>query len=254
MRGLVHMDSRSGSRFQNIMLRRFLGQNPVEELANRPIISISSLELLMTEGNFWEDILTREVSLENLIWLHSRGFPFDSLSPWIPMERLSVLNVEGRSLKRLWGDDNFEAPLQLRQLVIRAALLEFPKSIGQLKYLEKIAVGYAVVDGVPRPLKTLPDEFCDLQCLQHLEIIDYSEMVSLPESFGNLKNLRHLQLDHCSKLRALPNSCGKLIRLKHLSLYSCASLTMSSEALGNITTLEVIDLTNCHSIEELPRK
>lgn len=170
------------------------------------------------------------------------------------MERLSVLNVEGRSLKRLWGDDNFEAPLQLRQLVIRAALLEFPKSIGQLKYLEKIAVGYAVVDGVPRPLKTLPDEFCDLQCLQHLKIIDYSEMVSLPESFGNLKNLRHLQLDHCSKLRALPNSCGKLIRLKHLSLSGCSSLTMSSEALGNITTLEYIDMSHCRRIEELPRQ
>jgi Leucine-rich repeat (LRR) protein len=113
-----------------------------------------------------------------------------------------------------------QAPLQLRQLKIMARVLKFPKSIGQLKYLEKIIVrplecsveensfGERVTHKVP--LKTLPDEFCHLQCLEHLQLVYYSEMESVPESFGNLKNLQHLDLSGCSKLRTLPNSFGNL--------------------------------------------
>jgi len=141
----------------------------------------------------------------------------------------------------------------LTQLKITAPLLKFPKSIGQLKYLEKIVLGPPEsTTTVKVLLETLPDEFCHLQCLEHLELRNCSEMLSLPESFGNLKNLQHLDLSFCSKLQRLPNSFGNLIHLKHLRLINCTSLTMSSETLGNIKTLEFIDMRSATKIEVLP--
>jgi Leucine-rich repeat (LRR) protein len=224
------------------------------QLGNRSI-RMSKLELLITRGDCLKDILKRVEPPVYLIWLHCHGFPSDLLPRCIPMKRLRVLDVQGYKLKRLWLDS--QVPLQLTQLKITAPLLKFPKSIGQLKYLEKIVVQgnpyTAEIFGRQKvPLKSLPDEFCDLQCLKHLELNRCSEMKSLPESFGKLKKLEHLDFSGCSNLQTLPNSFGKLIQLKRLCLSSCSSLTMSSETLGKITTLEVIDIAYCKNIEELP--
>jgi hypothetical protein len=69
---------------------------------------MSRLELLKTVGDCLEDILRTVQSPEYLIWLHCHGFPYASLPRWIPMERLTVLDVQGEKLGRLWGERNFQ--------------------------------------------------------------------------------------------------------------------------------------------------
>jgi len=143
-----------------------------------------------------------------------------------------------------------QAPLQLRQLIIHAPLFSnFPKFIGQLKYLEKIDIyGYRGV-----ALKSLPEEFGDLRSLKVLYLRDCLGMKSLPESFGKLTNLQDISLLG-SSLQMLPNSFGKLTRLKRLELHNCFDLTISSVTIGNITTLEYLNTLDCRNVGELPRQ
>lgn len=102
VRGIKCIERRPlvGSRRGNRKRRRSSDQNPVE-LGNRSI-SISRLELLRTEGDCLKDILNRVQSPEHLIWLSCYCFPYASLPGWIPMERLTVLQLQGNKLKSLW--------------------------------------------------------------------------------------------------------------------------------------------------------
>lgn len=161
------------------------------------------------------------------------------------MESLRVLEVAEAKLKLLWQHES-QAPLQLRELKIWApSFSNFPRSIGQLKQLEKITIFQALI-------KTVPEEFCDLRSLKYLELIKCSKMMSLPDSFGNLTNLHYIDLSGALSLQLLPKSFGNLTRLEHLGLRDCSSLTFSNETFGNITTLEHIDISGCGSVTELP--
>jgi hypothetical protein len=84
-----------------------------------------------------------------------------------------------------------QAPLQLRELYIAASRLQkIPESIGQLKHLEKIVLRG---DDIRMALETLPEEFCQLPSLKHLEL-NCPYLKSLPDSFGNLTSLQHVKL------------------------------------------------------------
>ena len=104
-----------------------------------------------------------------------------------------------------------QVPLELRELTIYSPLLKFPKSIGQLKHIEKIVVQRS-------DLKSLPEEFCQLRLLKYLDISESKLLQMLPDAFGNL------------------------IHLKHLDLGLCSSLALSEETFANITTLEYLNL------------
>lgn len=145
----------------------------------------------------------------------------------------------------LWQSE--KAPLDLRGLTIAAPLSHFPKSIGQLQYLEKIVVKSE--DGVP--LKALPEEFCNLRSLKYLELRWCKRMISLPESFGKLTNLQHIDLLGAFTLQSLPYSFRNLTRLKHLNLSLCMSLKMSSGILGSGCPVEYLSLEYCDNVEEL---
>ena len=138
-----------------------------------------------------------------------------------------------------------QVPLQLRELNISAPLSSIPKTIGQLKLLEKIVIFHAL-------LKSLPDEFCNLRSLKFLELRDCSRMMLLPESFGKLTNLEHIALTNASSLQMLPHTFGHLSQLKHLCLWGCTNLTFSKGTLGNITTLEYLELSSCKKVKEFP--
>eukprot|EP00253_Pinus_taeda_P026693 PITA_26693 len=76
----------------------------------------------------------------NLLWFRWLNCRSSSLPPYIPMEKLRVLEVEGYKLETLWQED-LQTPLRLRELRISVDILEkIPKSIGQLKHLELMVV------------------------------------------------------------------------------------------------------------------
>jgi len=218
---------------------------------NSPTCGILNLRLIATEDGYLKLILKRARS-PHLLWLRWYKCPYSCLPSWIPMENLRVLEVAGLKLKLLWERES-QVPLQLRELNISAPLSSIPKTIGQLKLLEKIVIFHAL-------LKSLPDEFCNLRSLKFLELRDCSRMMLLPESFGKLTNLQHINLSYASALQTLPLSFGKLIRLKHLDLTNCGNLTISNGNitrldyldLSNITTLEYMNLSGCKKVNELP--
>eukprot|EP00253_Pinus_taeda_P008855 PITA_08855 len=208
---------------------------------------ILNLEFVATEDRCLERILEKARS-PNLRWLRWLNCPYSSLPPWIPMEKLRVLDVAGFKLETLWQEES-EAPLQLRELRVWAdsSFSKFPKSIGQLKYLEKITIS-----GAPKMLKSLPEEFCELHCLKYLDLGNFKKITSLPDSFGRLTRLQHINLHDAESLRRLPESFGNLTQLKSLELRGCSILAFSGTTLGNITTLEYLNISYCHNVTELP--
>ncbi|XP_059067801.1 disease resistance protein RPV1-like [Cryptomeria japonica] len=145
-----------------------------------------------------------------------------------------------------------QAPVQLRELLISECshFQRFPESIGCLRQLKKIAMrGRSEFWG----LRSLPDEFCLLQSLEHLELNHCGELSLLPNNFGNLRSLRHLDLSNCKKLRMLPVSFKELTLLQQLNLEACSNLILESDILENMTGLEYLKLSGCERLEELPR-
>eukprot|EP00253_Pinus_taeda_P020364 PITA_20364 len=157
------------------------------------------LRILASEDYYVEAIL-RRVRSPHLIWLRWYKCPYSSLPSWVPLGNLRVLEVRGSRLKTLWQQES-QPPLQLRELNIYSPVSDFPKSIGQLKYLEKIVVDY---DGTVQ-LKTLREEFCDMPSLTYLVLRHFTRMRSLPDSLGKLTNLQHIDLSYATSLEMLPD-------------------------------------------------
>lgn len=82
-----------------------------------------------------------------------------------------------------------QAPVQLREFIISEcySLRRFPNSKGCLNELKKILI-------IGSKIESLPEEFCRLQLLEHLELRSCGMLSSLPSSFGDLANLRYVDL------------------------------------------------------------
>lgn len=254
-------------------------QLPVRGIKNlkecsRSVADMSTLQLLSVEGSCVESIFNFAQSAQ-LIWLCWYNCPYPSLPTWIPTRNLRVLKIKGDELETLWHDES-QAPMQLRELDIAATqLLKIPKSIGQLRHLEKIVLKPGSFSEML--LESLPEEFCDLESLKHLELrhcsrlrflpdsfskltnlehIDLSKsfhLQMLPYSFGDLRNLQRVFLNECHELQGLPDSFGHLTKLQHIDLFDCFNLKMLPEFFGNLTNLQHIDLSNCSNLQILSK-
>lgn len=286
------------------MVQRNFGESFAESAQSKKrYVDMSRLQLLRANGDCLRNI-SNVLTYSDLLWLCWNDYPYPSLPSWIPIKNLRVLELPNDGcqvqelddssavlsscqLETLWEREN-EAPLQLRELLIGHSLLQFPKSIGKLKHLEKIVANY---------VETLHEEFFNLRSLKHLRVHTHMELLSeslgnltnlqyldlsgssylqklpdsfgnltnlhylnlsgsyfqmLPHSFGNLTNLRYLDLSQNFNLQTLPPSFRNLVQLKHLCLKDCSRLMLSGETFGNITTLESLDLQCCGDMEELP--
>eukprot|EP00253_Pinus_taeda_P016799 PITA_16799 len=167
---------------------------------------------------------------------------------------LRFLHIEGGNLETLWHLES-QAPRELRELYIAGSRLpKIPQSIGQLRRLEKVVLrsekdimSFETIVS----FETLPDEFCQLQSLKHLELHEKG-LKALPESFGDLSSLQHLNLAGCTYLEKLPDSCGNLTKLQHIDLSSCMILRRLPDSFGNLTNLQHINLCDCKKLETLP--
>ncbi|GLJ38788.1 hypothetical protein SUGI_0790730 [Cryptomeria japonica] len=189
-----------------------------------------------------------------LLWLRWSNMPETALPSWLMLKNLRVLELPHYGhFKELWNDT--DPPLELRELNIENALsfLKFPGSIGCLKHLKKISVAEPMRDIL---MDSLPEGFCLLESLEHLQLSGFDELTSLPREFGLLTNLRHLDLSDCRKLRMLPDSFKQLINLQYINLRVCKELTLTSEnnyILENMTKLETLNFSGCKKVENLPR-
>lgn len=213
-----------------------------------PKIPTKMLKIVDTEDTLLERVCGT-TDFGEIAWVRWNKYPYTSLPSWILAQKLRVLQVFGGKLETLWRDDS-QVPKQLRQLEIHAPICNIPKSIGQLRYLERLVLVSSLEE--PISLQELPVEFCSLKLLKALVLTKCSKIKSLPERFGNLTNLEHINLSGCRKLERFPGSFGKLTRLKHLDLSGCWKLTISNITLEYITRLEYLNLSDCEQIQVLP--
>ncbi|KAF8017577.1 hypothetical protein BT93_H2685 [Corymbia citriodora subsp. variegata] len=86
---------------------------------------------------------------------------------------------------------------------------ELPKSIGDLKRLEKMNLGYTRI-------KELPNSIGGLKSLLDLDL-QWTDITTLPASIGHLKRLERLFMVY-SKIRELHDSIGDLKRLEYTEI------------------------------------
>ncbi|KAH9288589.1 hypothetical protein KI387_032706, partial [Taxus chinensis] len=243
------------------------------------------LKIFVVRGPFFNEVMGK-VSRE-LIWLRWIQIGQRYLPSRLSLKKLRVLELyeerweDGNHLEELWEantdvsifpfrnfksnifrivvcfryliDNVLQAPVQLRELVIFKCkkFKRFPKSLGSLKHLKKIVVSGG------SDVRSLPEEFCLLQSLEHLQL-RCGKLSSLPGHFGDLRNLRHLDLSGCSELSTLPISFNKLTLLHYLNFSWCNKLTFNLESgnldiLENMAKLEYLNLSGCWKLKELPR-
>eukprot|EP01018_Ginkgo_biloba_P026599 Gb_16703 [translate_table: standard] len=201
--------------------------------------NISGLKLLSAEG---DSIITKFSSLsKDLLWLRWCDCPYNSIPPHISMKNLRVLELISKfDFQTLWHSYG-QAPTQLRELRFwgnhSCATLKIPKSIGELKQLEKI-----ILNG--GKMRTLPEEICFLKCSSYLDLKE------LPQELGELSNLRDLRVGS-RLLRALPLSLGNLCCLKSLVLLNCSMLNSLPDSIGQLKCLEELKIYDS-GVEYLP--
>ncbi|GLJ34162.1 hypothetical protein SUGI_0686790 [Cryptomeria japonica] len=189
--------------------------------------SLASQILLVSGNELTEEIVSLS---QDLVWLCWDRFPHRNLPSWVKFTSLTVLQISDGDIEELWGD-NVDPPLKLIELDFTSSwkLQRFPTSIGRLKHLKRI-----IFDNRwdrRSPCSSLPEEFCDLQSLEHLVLKSFESLPSLPARFGELKNLRHINLSRCSELKKLPVSFKHLIHLEFLDLSYCIKLKLRSDML-----------------------
>ncbi|XP_057864460.2 disease resistance protein TAO1-like [Cryptomeria japonica] len=162
---------------------------------------------------------------------------------------LRVLVAKGDSLKGEYSNLTRDLqPTQLRELIVLGRIGKFPRSIGQLQQLQKVVVD----EYLNTSLEALPEEFSNLQSLEHLTLRWCRALTTLRTNFGKLENLIHLDLAFNSGLKALPPSFKQLINLQYLDLQSCSNLEILPHFLGKITTLHYLNFRECRELKVLP--
>ncbi|XP_059065639.1 disease resistance protein RPV1 [Cryptomeria japonica] len=213
--------------------------------------SLTPSILVVEDNYFTEECATL---FPALLWLRWSNMPGTALPSWLMLKNLRVLELPyAVHYKELWNDT--DPPLELRELKLEGAysFLKFPGSIGCLKHLKKISMAALMRDS---PMDILPEGFCLLESLEHLQLRGFDKLTSLPREFGLLTNLRHLDLSYCSNLMMLPDSFKQLINLQYINLSGCEELTLTSEnnyILENMTKLETLNFSACKKVENLPR-
>ena len=169
-----------------------------------------------------------------------------------------------------WADDN------------KIAVGKFPREKERLAKLKELDLGGC-------DLKTLPDEFANLQSLEKLVLSSFDlthnnefqefpkalcglknlkeldlsscDLKSLPDEFANLQNLERLDLglsifytSFPNRFQEFPKSINILARLKNLktlSLMSCGLNSLPNE-FANLQSLESLDLSQ-NEFQEFPK-
>lgn len=153
-------------------------------------------------------------------------------------------NIEQLGARYLKRHPLLDEELLLQNIGCKS-LTTLPGSIGQLKNLQKLYLGYC------ENLKTLPENIGQLQKLQVLNLEWCDNFKTLPESIGELQNLQTLDLSGCVNFEMLPESIGQLRNLKRLYLRVC-NLTTIPESIVELKNLQELDLLGCKNLTTLP--
>lgn len=141
---------------------------PGSNSRNNLVLCSSNLEPFdepSSEMQFQLEVVLRWLETVEPMWFRWNDCPrFDLLSS-LQMQKLRVLEVDGKELKGLWPCED-QIPVHLRELNVNAPQLKFSNSLGKLSYLTKIV-------SEETSLETLPEEFCYLP-LKYIKLKDFT--------------------------------------------------------------------------------
>ncbi|KAL3728151.1 hypothetical protein ACJRO7_032842 [Eucalyptus globulus] len=146
-------------------------------------------------------------------------------------------------------------------------LCELPDSIGELKSLIELHLGFTGIYSLPssiRKLKNLkylflfnckglfelPHFIGELKSLVKLNS-SFLKISVLPDTIGKLVSLTHLSFYYCKNLCKLPNSIRKLKSLVKLNL-ECSGISVIPNSIGRLKNLKYLLLSGCRELQELP--
>ena len=116
-----------------------------------------------------------------------------------------------------------------------------PATIGHLGKLHHLDISYC------EDFKELPPEFCNLTCLEALNLAGLLTLESLPEDLGNLKNLKKLIIAGCVRLTSLPESLCLLTKLEMLDMQACYGIKQLPKEIGALERLRKLYINKCWS-------
>nr|TKW00730.1 hypothetical protein SEVIR_8G130800v2 [Setaria viridis] len=178
---------------------------------------------------------------------------------------LRILDISGLCTEKL--PSSIGNMMQLRYLNASGIQCEvLPKAIGTLLELQYINLHGSRISALPDSvtklgqlmhldisdcvhLQTLPNSFCNLECLRFLSLKNCCRLSSLPDDLARLKNLEKLNLSGCSCLHTLPKSLGGLDSLKQLDLSGCKKLTMLPKSFISLTGLQYLNISSCSELD-----
>ncbi len=207
-------------------------------------IPIHKIKRIKIERNILTSIPADIFLLENLTWL---GIYSDSFSIF-PIEILQLPNLKtlgfcNNAIKVL--PSKIRKLQGLQNLIIGGGsrLQRLPKTIGDLKQLRCLNLGY-------NQLKSLPKEIGDLQKLTTL-VLDNNQLKSLPKEIGDLQKLTTLFLGN-NQFKSLPKEIWNLQGLTQLGLNDSQLKELPIE-IGNLQCLRYLDLRN-NQLKSLPKE
>eukprot|EP01018_Ginkgo_biloba_P036972 Gb_40967 [translate_table: standard] len=213
---------------------------PADAFAN-----MKDLKLLELEDNCVEGDLGKLP--QGLVWFRWRNYPYECIPPNLRINHVRVLDFCGGKLVSLWSDQS-QVPLELQVLNLQRCykLQRVPDSIGSFRALQKLDFSECLL------LKTLSEEFCNLESLEVLHLNRCLNLEYLPSGFGGMRRLRDVSLRACEKLKALPESFGLLPQIEYLDMTDCTNVKIEEGSFGSISTLKEVYLLNCRKLETFP--
>ncbi|CAM6107345.1 unnamed protein product [Calypogeia fissa] len=165
------------------------------------------------------------------------------------LHKLAVLELDARALMSIQNLDAMAESLgslsELRILKFEGDFQQLPDDFGNLQHLQHMSLSSG------SRFTRLPDSFGRLTSLQELYISN-TGLVLLPDSFGLLSTLKKLRLE-CFRLIALPESFGQLASLETLHLFCCEEIQNLPESFGHLAGLQFLEINVCPKLEELPK-
>eukprot|EP01018_Ginkgo_biloba_P006228 Gb_36932 [translate_table: standard] len=193
-----------------------------------------------------------------LRWLRWSSSRFECMPSNLRMSNLRVLNLSSGSFIELWDEDKItELPKKLQMLDISdcCSLESIPKSVGKLRFLQKIVLLRCF------RITKLPEEFCDLKALQYANFSLCENLEKLPHRFGDLVlptqitsqiSLKYLDIGRCHRLKSIPIDLGKLRGMGKLIVGS-PLITELPISFGDLSRLKHLELLHCSGLEHLPQ-
>ncbi|XP_037446341.1 disease resistance protein RGA5-like [Triticum dicoccoides] len=175
--------------------------------------------------------------IEQLDLSHARSLgafrPTNQLPSLVKSEALRVLDLR-RCEQLAYHVEDIGRLIQLRYLNIRGCVIELPKQIGDLEYLETL-----ITD--PN-LSVLPESVSRLKRLARLSV---GNSTKLPDAFGNMENLQELwEINPFIQSPKFVEELGKLINLMKLKILLRSSRFASYEEKCIVSSL--FELDNCN--------